>query len=210
MLYVPHANRALRSFNMYFNVRKPPLIERSRIGWNPVRWFFARPKEVPAASMTSPQHDASSLSQQNTSSQDPVTRAPVAPPPPQPRSIPIPAIPPSSNPRGELIFSSRVDRTFREGYERHRAAFERRREEREMKAREARGWGVSRWFQQGVWRRGKGKEAQAQASAGVEVEKGEKEKGTVDAKETEHEKGIIMKQRERRRSRERARESRVR
>jgi len=42
-------------------------------------------------------------------------------------------IPPSSNPRGELIFSSRVDKTFREGYERYRAAFERRREE---KARE--------------------------------------------------------------------------
>lgn len=47
-------------------------------------------------------------------------------------------IPPSTNPRGELIFSSRVDKGFREGYERYRAAFERRREE---KAREARGRG---------------------------------------------------------------------
>lgn len=47
-------------------------------------------------------------------------------------------IPPSSNPRGELIFSSRVDKTFREGYERYRAAFERRREE---KSREERGKG---------------------------------------------------------------------
>lgn len=46
-------------------------------------------------------------------------------------------IPPSSNPRGELIFSSRVDNHFEEGYKRYRAAFERRREERareEMKA----------------------------------------------------------------------------
>lgn len=54
-------------------------------------------------------------------------------------------IPPSSNPRGELIFSSRVDKTFREGYERYRAAFERRREE---KSREERGKG---W--KGLWGR---------------------------------------------------------
>ncbi|WRT70455.1 uncharacterized protein IL334_007453 [Kwoniella shivajii] len=53
-------------------------------------------------------------------------------------------IPPSSNPRGELIFSSRVDKGFREGYERYRAAFERRREE---KAREeARRNGHARWL----------------------------------------------------------------
>lgn len=39
-------------------------------------------------------------------------------------------IPPSTNPRGELIFSSRVDGHFEEGYKRYRAAFERRREER--------------------------------------------------------------------------------
>jgi len=52
------------------------------------------------------------------------------------------SIPPSHNPRGELIFSSRVDKTFREGYERYRAAFERRREEkaREEARRNA------RWF----------------------------------------------------------------
>ena len=48
-------------------------------------------------------------------------------------------IPPSSNPRGELIFSSRVDKTFREGYERYRAAFERRREEKSREER-GRGW----------------------------------------------------------------------
>ncbi|CAD6569044.1 MAG: hypothetical protein TREMPRED_005006 [Tremellales sp. Tagirdzhanova-0007] len=36
----------------------------------------------------------------------------------------------SSNPRGELMFSSRVDKSFREGYERYRVAFERRREEK--------------------------------------------------------------------------------
>lgn len=48
-------------------------------------------------------------------------------------------IPTSSNPRGELIFSSRVDKTFREGYERYRAAFERRREEKQREER-GRGW----------------------------------------------------------------------
>ncbi|KAH9941533.1 hypothetical protein B0H21DRAFT_824367 [Amylocystis lapponica] len=54
-------------------------------------------------------------------------------------SVPIPPIPPASNPRGELIFSSRVDRAFRESYERYCAAFERRREERE-RAAYARRW----------------------------------------------------------------------
>lgn len=44
--------------------------------------------------------------------------------------IPLPSIPPTKNPRGELIFSSRVERTFRDGYERYRALFERRRAER--------------------------------------------------------------------------------
>ena len=38
----------------------------------------------------------------------------------------IPVIPPSSNPRGELIFSSRVHAAFREGYERYRENYERR------------------------------------------------------------------------------------
>ena len=44
--------------------------------------------------------------------------------------IPLPSIPPTKNPRGELIFSSRVERAFRDGYERYRALFERRRAER--------------------------------------------------------------------------------
>ena len=56
-------------------------------------------------------------------------------------------IPPSSNPRGELIFSSRVDKSFKEGYERYRNAFERRREEKAME--EARRNG-GRWFKRGL------------------------------------------------------------
>lgn len=56
---------------------------------------------------------------------------------------PITPIPPPTNPRGELIFNSRVDKAFREGYERYRAAFERVREERQrdaLEARAARSW----------------------------------------------------------------------
>lgn len=56
-------------------------------------------------------------------------------------------IPPSANPRGELIFSSRVDRSFREGYERYRTAFEKRREE---KAREEIIRSGRKWWAKGV------------------------------------------------------------
>ncbi|EJD42101.1 hypothetical protein AURDEDRAFT_138407 [Auricularia subglabra TFB-10046 SS5] len=97
--YVVHANRSLRSFNMYLNVRGPPLLSTGRAATSP----------------------------------------PSSPPPPQRKGrgaapVPIAPIPPSSNPRGELIFSNRVSAAFREGYERYRNAFERRREERERAA----------------------------------------------------------------------------
>lgn len=55
-------------------------------------------------------------------------------------------IPPSSNPRGELIFSSRVDPHFEEGYKRYRAAFERRREERAREEARLAGPWWSRWL----------------------------------------------------------------
>jgi hypothetical protein len=106
--YVPHANRALRSFNMYLNVRKPPL--SSRFPFNPLSFFFPRPRDpVPPSRSSSP----------TRSSKSPST------------SIPMTPIPPASNPRGELIFSSRVHSSFREAYERYRSTFERKREERE-------------------------------------------------------------------------------
>lgn len=69
---------------------------------------------------------------------------PTPPPPPIPSKRPassvIPPIPPTNNPRGELIFSNRVDRHFKEGYERYRAAFERRREERLKETNTGRRW----------------------------------------------------------------------
>lgn len=48
------------------------------------------------------------------------------------RTTTIPPIPPSTNPRGELIFTSRVDKHFRESYERYRDAFEKRRNEKAL------------------------------------------------------------------------------
>jgi len=111
--YVPHANRALRNFNMHLNVRHRPL--RSRLLVNPFSFLSHRnsPEEPAAESRRSPSPDRR---------------------PKRGTSVPIPPIPPTSNPRGELIFSSRVDHAFRESYERFRAAFERKREEREQYA----------------------------------------------------------------------------
>jgi hypothetical protein len=58
----------------------------------------------------------------------------------------IPPIPPTTNPRGELIFSSRVSPQFKEGYERYRAAFERRRTEKFREERWKRSWFFVKWF----------------------------------------------------------------
>ncbi|KAG0696187.1 hypothetical protein DFH29DRAFT_1083022 [Suillus ampliporus] len=100
--YVPHANKALRNFNMYLNVRRPPL--RSTFSITSFSFIFHRPTQPRAPS--------------------PTLRPSKAP-------APMAPIPPANSPRGELIFSSRVDRGFRESYERYRAAFERKRDERE-------------------------------------------------------------------------------
>lgn len=114
---------------MYLNVRKPPL--RSKFYWNPLKFFFPRP-------------DHSSSSSPSTTSRA-ASRSPSPSPPVRPRSAsttrPIHTIPPATNPRGELIFSSRVDKNFRESYERYRSAFERRREEKEYIERHKTWWG---------------------------------------------------------------------
>ena len=106
------------------NVRHRPL--RSRLLVNPLSNFFGQ-----------------------TSSDEHTHTAPRPPSPTlRPKrgaSVTIPPIPPTSNPRGELIFSSRVDRNFRESYERYRSIFERKREERESLAAAQTWWG---WY---VW-----------------------------------------------------------
>ncbi|KAJ7148628.1 hypothetical protein C8R43DRAFT_888797 [Mycena crocata] len=149
--YVPHANRALRSFNMYLNVRKPPL--RSKIYFNPLAFFFPRPTDSPP----SPIHPSSSRSSSRTRSSSP---------PPAigstSTSVPIPPMPPTTNPRGELRFSSRVDRAFREGYERYRANFERKRALQQQQLGRANGW-LARMSAWGWWRR----DAPAPTSASI-------------------------------------------
>ncbi|KAH7915900.1 hypothetical protein BJ138DRAFT_996917 [Hygrophoropsis aurantiaca] len=120
--YVPHANKALRNFNMYLNVRRPPL--RSKLSFNPLTLFSSRPS-------TSSQPRARSPSRTSPSERN--------------ASVPISPIPPTTNPRGELIFSSRVDRSFRDSYDRYRAAFERKRDERE-RAAAMKTWSGWLWF----------------------------------------------------------------
>ncbi|KAF8740043.1 hypothetical protein AX14_008955 [Amanita brunnescens Koide BX004] len=138
--YVPHANRALRSFNMYLNVRKPPLRSKFKFIDRPLSLLFPRtenehPRSTPGSQATSPR----------SLSPPPIIRSRS---PSAARPIPlIPTIPPATNPRGELIFSSRVDRAFREGYERYRAVFEKKREEKEriMRRQKLIGW-LTRWW----------------------------------------------------------------
>ena len=115
---------------MYLNMRQPPL--RSKLPFNPFAFLFARPQSPPT-SPTSPTSSHPTRRRSPSPSSGSSRRS---------SSVPIPPIPPASNPRGELIFSSRVDRSFRESYDRYRAQFERRREERERAAYSQtwRGW----------------------------------------------------------------------
>lgn len=92
---------------MYLNVRRPPL--RSTFSISPFPFIFHRPTQ---------------------------SRGPSPTPRPSNAPAPMAPIPPANNPRGELIFSSRVDRGFRESYERYRAAFERKRDRRERDERD--------------------------------------------------------------------------
>ncbi|KAF9267566.1 hypothetical protein L218DRAFT_895027 [Marasmius fiardii PR-910] len=137
--YVPHANRALRSFNMYLNVRKPPL--RNKFFFNPMTFFFPRPEEP---SSRQPRSRGSTPRSSRASSPAPPSDEETSQARRRSQSIgkaiPISPIPPANNPRGELIFSSKVDKQFRESYERYRSAFERRREE------------LSRMQKHGHWR----------------------------------------------------------
>ncbi|XP_006455462.1 hypothetical protein AGABI2DRAFT_187784 [Agaricus bisporus var. bisporus H97] len=124
--YVPHTNRALRAFNMFFNTRQPPL--RSKFLSNPLSFFFPRPNEITkpissrSPSPSSPQIESPSTS--STSSSTSTSR-----PRSQSSSRPIHSIPPARNSRGEIIFSRRVSKEYQEGYDRYRANFEKKREE---------------------------------------------------------------------------------
>lgn len=156
--YVPHANRALRSFNMYLNVRKPSL--RSKIHFNPLSFLFPRPPEVPPPSPAKPTSSRSS-----SRTRDQLTIGSIS------TSVPIPPMPPTTNPRGELRFSSRVDRAFRDGYERYRANFERKRAQQQQHLGRGQGWFEMSWR---WWRR------DASASSSVSVSASGTGRVTVD------------------------------
>ncbi|KAN0061872.1 hypothetical protein ACQY0O_005866 [Thecaphora frezii] len=132
--FVPQANRSLRSFNMYLNTRTYP---RRRSFFS----LFSSSSSSSAPSASSP--SLSSRNHAHPSNASTAAAAAVAP-----RRSAIPPIPPSQNPRGELIFSTRVSADFRDGYERYRAAFERRRAEK-MAAKRARSW--KRWVDWLLW-----------------------------------------------------------
>ncbi len=123
--YLPRVNRALRNFNMYLNMRQAP----RRSPFDPLSYLFPRPS---FSGRSAPQNRARSSSPTRLGKRSSST-------------VPMPSIPPTTNPRGELIFSSRVGRGFREAYERYRTAFERKRDERERQAA-ARTW--SGWLLQ--------------------------------------------------------------
>lgn len=125
---------------MYLNTRTAPRHRRRFLSglWG----FFSsspssspsstHPRQLPTQSRRPPQQQAQQL-QQRTLGHSPSGA----------RRLHIPTIPPSMNPRGELIFSSKVSWTFRDGYERYRAAFERRRREK-LQERSRSGW--RRWY----------------------------------------------------------------
>ncbi|KZS96779.1 hypothetical protein SISNIDRAFT_482573 [Sistotremastrum niveocremeum HHB9708] len=152
--YVPHANKALRSFNMHLNMRPQPL--QSKL--NPFHYLFPRPAAAP-----------SSQPQQSSPQRSPPT-SPGSSKRTSPLPTPISPMPPATNPRGELIFSSRVDKNFRESYERYRASFERKREDRERAARGVVVWRYTKWIP-GIrmipWIREKEKEQEALATAAL-------------------------------------------
>ncbi|CEL58728.1 hypothetical protein RSOLAG1IB_08774 [Rhizoctonia solani AG-1 IB] len=116
--YVPQANRALRNFNLHLNVRTQPISPPA-----PLKYLFPRPAAATSPVSPSPTH--------------PLRKGAF-------RKAQLNPIPPTNNPRGELIFSNRVDRSFREAYERYRSVWERKREEH--LAANRRSWFGWLWF----------------------------------------------------------------
>lgn len=121
--FVPQANRSLRNFNMYLNTRTSVA---SR--WWSLRRFLNSQHT----------HNTSAVSLNSTSAHAHKSSSATS----NPRRA-ISSIPPAQNSRGELIFSNKVSPEFRQGYERYRAAFERRRAEK-LAAKRAQSW--KRWF----------------------------------------------------------------
>ena len=161
---------------MFLNVRRPPL--RSKFYWNPISFFFPRPTEPtrpPSPSLTNNRLRAISA------------------------TLPIPPIPPAANPRGELIFSSRIDKNFRESYERYRSAFERKRQVKEYNERHKKWYGKLLFWERAPTpapTTGSGAFTPTRVSSG----KGTRSRSGTPPTPLAGDGGIVMKQRDRSRS----------
>jgi hypothetical protein len=102
--FVPQANRSLRPLNMHLNTRTSS---------GAFSWFMPE-RPAKRGSATSP------VRSPREKSPSPRPTSPASRKPGQ-------VMPPATNPRGELIFSNRVDAEFREGYEQYRAEWEQKR-----------------------------------------------------------------------------------
>ena len=118
--FVPQANRALRYFNVFLNTKQAPR------NWslNPVRLLQSHSPPAVTSPTGTTIVSRSTSPASSTGRSSPRSKSPYS----QTRSsVPLAPIPPSANPRGELIFSSKVTPAFREGYEKYRSEWEKRR-----------------------------------------------------------------------------------
>ena len=103
--YVPQANRSIRPYNMYLNAATPSILPF------PVPSFHRKPgKLVTITTSTIPSSPPRNPQAQQSSPRQPLTN-----------------IPPPSNPKGELMFSSRIDPNFIDGYTKFRNEWHKRR-----------------------------------------------------------------------------------
>lgn len=128
--FVPQANRSLRTFNMYLNMRTST-IQSPWFAWLP----FGRAPRKEALS-------GGPLAKPRASLGSARFVLPSTPRIFQRRGAGQPMAP-TRNERGEIVFSSRVDAQFREGYERYRNAFERKRKEKLQAQRTSRAYWLS-------------------------------------------------------------------
>lgn len=130
--FVPQANRSLQTFNLHLNMRK---ISRKPawLSWLPI-W-----RDATATQSTGPYKNPTWYQREPRNAFPRNERRTFQISNPQ-------NLPPARNERGEIVLSSRVNTEFREGYERYRNAFERkRREKMEAQRRTQPGYFSSLW-----------------------------------------------------------------
>jgi len=113
--FVPQANRSLHNFNLHLNMRT---LSRTPVwaSWLPIWRNTSSMPTGPSRNTTWHQSGPNNIFQQNECRTFHISNSQ--------------SIPPARNERGEILLSSRVDTDFREGYERYRNAFERKRREK--------------------------------------------------------------------------------